>query len=399
VGNYPPPFGGVPKHLEDLAPYLHRKGWDVHVLSGGQGDIRREHGFTVYKESRPALRRRLGTVAFLGREAAAGRASPAFSAARLLPFRVWAAAMTRVSQAARVIERSDIRVISAYNLITGVPTGLIAAEMYGIPLVVTNLGEIYSHRRAIDGQLAMVQRAVQVASALTSLTRHCADSYRQVGLSPDVRVLHYGIDWRRFAEARGGRTLRARLGISDAANVVLYVGRLVRDMGLHLLLDGLPALLGSDRSVHVLVVGAEGELRPAVEDAVRRWPGRVASAVDVPEEELPQYYAAATVVAAPTLGARACGSLAAAEAMAAAKPVVAARVGGIPEYVSDGETGVLVRPDDVEALVAGILDLLRDRARLRRFGEQGRERVIELFDSERCNARLEALFREVGGVR
>jgi glycosyltransferase involved in cell wall biosynthesis len=367
----------------------------VHVLSGGTTGTHRQDGFTVYKDPRGKLTRRVGTVGFLARSALAGRLGPALAARGRLPGAVWAAMMTRVSLAARIIEAHDIRVISAYNLLAGAPVGVIAAEMYRLPVVVTNLGEIYSHRQAIDRQVAMIRHITEAATVLTSLTRHCADSYRALGFAPEVRVLHYGIDRGRFDGGQGGGALRSRLGIPSDAEVVLYVGRLVRDMGLQLLLEGLPDLLGKHPSARVVVAGASGELQEAVTSAATRWPGRVVLAVDVPEEELPQFYAAATVVVAPTLGARACGSLVAAEAMAAGKPVVASRIGGIPEYVAEGETGLLVPPGDSGALIEAVLELLTEPARMVRLGEAGRARVAQLFDAERTDALLECLFREV----
>jgi glycosyltransferase involved in cell wall biosynthesis len=145
----------------------------------------------------------------------------------------------------------------------------------------------------------------------------------------------------------------------------------------------------------VVIAGASGELTIAAREAATRWAGRVSVVEDVPEGELASYYAAATLVVAPTIGARACGSLASAEAMAAGKPVVASRVGGIPEYVDEGTTGLLVPPADPAALCGAILTLLDDPARLAEFGRRGRERVVERFDGERTNAAIEALFREV----
>jgi glycosyltransferase involved in cell wall biosynthesis len=394
IGNYPPPFGGVPKHLEDLVPHLVERGWDVHVLSGGTSGTRRGEGFTVYKDPRPAMQRRLGTAWFLSRISVGRRGRPALAAARMLPPAVWIRTMTRVSLAARIIERHDIRLISAYNLLLGAPVGAIAAEMYRLPLVVTNLGEIYSHRAEIERQLPMIRHITRVATVLTSLTRHCADSYRELGMHPEVRVLHYGIDHARFGSREGGDGIRRRLGITPGADVVLYVGRMVRDMGLHVLLDALPSLLERPSAL-VVIAGASGELTIAAREAATRWAGRVSVVEDVPEGELASYYAAATLVVAPTIGARACGSLASAEAMAAGKPVVASRVGGIPEYVDEGTTGLLVPPADPAALCGAILTLLDDPARLAEFGRRGRERVVERFDGERTNAAIEALFREV----
>jgi glycosyltransferase involved in cell wall biosynthesis len=85
--------------------------------------------------------------------------------------------------------------------------------------------------------------------------------------------------------------------------------------------------------------------------------------------------------------------------MAAGKPVVATRIGGIPEYVSDGVTGLLIPPDDSAALVGAVTSLLEAPARAVELGRRGRERVAELFDAERTSAAIEALFREVAGVR
>jgi glycosyltransferase involved in cell wall biosynthesis len=306
--------------------------------------------------------------------------------------------MTRVNLAADIIERHDIRVISAYNLLLGAPVGAIAAEMYRIPLVVTNFGEIYSHRTEIDRQIEMIRHVVRSAAALTSLTRHCADSYRELGMSPDVKVLHYGIDHERFAGGAGEAT-RRRLGLPPAADVVLYVGRLVRDMGLHVLLDGLPELLDRHPSVHVLIVGGSGNLRPDAERAAGKWGRRVVVVADASESDLPGCYAAATVVVAPTLGARAGGRRASAEALAARKPVVATRVGGIPEYVGEGQTGLLVPPGDSDALVHAVVSLLHDRDRLSQLGTAGRERVRRLFDNERTNDAIERLFRDVAEIR
>jgi len=168
---------------------------------------------------------------------------------------------------------------------------------------------------------------------------------------------------------------------------------------MQVLLDGIPLLLARSPSIHMLIAGGAGELTDAATAASSRWPTRVAVAVDVPEDALARYYAAATIVVAPTIGARACGSLASAEAMAAGKPVIATRVGGIPEYVSDGVTGLLVPPDDVDALVEATIGLLADRARLAEFGRRGCERAAALFDGDRTNGALESLFREVAGIR
>ena len=84
--------------------------------------------------------------------------------------------------------------------------------------------------------------------------------------------------------------------------------------------------------------------------------------------------------------------LAALEAMAASRPVVGTRVGGVPEVVVDGETGVIVEPDDPAALAAAVDELARRPARRRELGKQGRGRAASLFGADRMAARMLALY-------
>jgi len=78
-------------------------------------------------------------------------------------------------------------------------------------------------------------------------------------------------------------------------------------------------------------------------------------------------------------------------------PVVGARVGGIPELVADGESGILVPPEDPRALAAALDSLARDRGRLAELGRRGRERVATHFSAEQVGRRTVALYRELCG--
>ena len=88
------------------------------------------------------------------------------------------------------------------------------------------------------------------------------------------------------------------------------------------------------------------------------------------------------------------------EAMAAGLPIVASRVGGIPEIVQDGETGVLIPPQDPAALSAAAVRLLRDRDGSRRLGEAAARRAREHHSLRDVAARVDALYRDIlGGKR
>jgi glycosyltransferase involved in cell wall biosynthesis len=109
--------------------------------------------------------------------------------------------------------------------------------------------------------------------------------------------------------------------------------------------------------------------------------------------DLERIYADAWVVA---LSSRNEGSpVSLIEAMAAERPVVATRVGGVPDLVEDGVTGCLVPPDDAGALAEALVALLRDPECRRVLGKAARERVIHAFAADRLVADVDALYREL----
>lgn len=393
IGNYPPPFGGVPRHLEYLAPYLVENGWDVHILSGGQSGVERKNGVTIYKCKRG---RKLYTLAATVLKRTKQNRLPYKSLMVDSP-RHWLGCMASAAVGREIIEKVGICVISAYNLFSGGPVGAMLSEEYGIPLVLSNFGEIYSMPQFFRKNRELLHYVCGAARVFLSCSRHCAESYKLLGLAPQVTVILYGVDLQKFSPQNDGSEVRRKLGIPRTDRVVLFVGRMIRDMGLHTLLDAIPRVLSAINHVKFMIVGAKGELFPLALRLSTKYEKEVFPVPDVPLEELPLYYAASTIVVVPTQGDRACSSLAAIEAMATGKPVIAARVGGIPEVVVDGETGVLIPPEELSALSEAILHLLEDEPLMERMGMSGRHRVESKFDKYKTNQSIESLLRELAG--
>ncbi len=178
---------------------------------------------------------------------------------------------------------------------------------------------------------------------------------------------------------------------------VLFVGRLVERKGVLYLIEAIGRL--RDASIRLVIVG-DGPERPKLEDAARRLGGGVADRVEfrgkISATELQAAYAGANAFVLPSVfdarGDTEGLGVVALEAMNYGTPVVASRIGGIPDVVEDGVTGLLVPPGDAAALAAALRRVLDEPGLARKLGEAGRRRLHEQFSWEAITARWEAVY-------
>ena len=215
---------------------------------------------------------------------------------------------------------------------------------------------------------------------------------------------------RRY-RLRMDRTSRIPLGLEPMAvsngaqrsgpQRVLFVGRLERRKGVHTLLEAIPQVIEKYRGdVAFDLVGPDSVANPPnpatwVQLWNQRHPelrDRVKFHGEVLEEQLAHFYAGCDVFVAPSLFES--FGLIYLEAMAQKKPVVGTRIGGIPEVVADGETGLLVSPGDAKGLADALVRLLEDRSFAARLGAAGRERFDRHFSSSVMAERQLSFFKE-----
>jgi phosphatidylinositol alpha-1,6-mannosyltransferase len=167
--------------------------------------------------------------------------------------------------------------------------------------------------------------------------------------------------------------------------VILTVARLVRRKGIKYLIEAMPRVLRSLPDTVLLVVG-DGPEKPRLEEEARilGLASRVSFLGKVPEQKLIAFYQASDVFVLPAIVDSEMNTeglgVVLLEAMSMGKPVVASGVGGIPEAVVNGETGLLVKPQDPNDLADAIIRLLGNSELSRKMGDNGRQRVKEVFD-------------------
>ncbi len=207
---------------------------------------------------------------------------------------------------------------------------------------------------------------------------------RRASEEEDFEIVHYGISSAGAAVPYGGAEPR-----------LLCVGRLIPIKG-HLVL--LRALAQARARVPGLVldVAGRGPLEPALKAYAKEL--GVADAVRFLGFVSPVQTAIknAAIVVVPSLGEG--FGMVALEAMERERPVIASSVGGLPEIVADGVTGLVVPSADAEALADAIVALADDLTRAAEMGRAGRERALAEFTPERCVERIEALYARALGL-
>ena len=275
-----------------------------------------------------------------------------------------------------------------------VHTHLVHGDLYGALAAVATGARLVSTKHNDDpfragpfrfAERALTLRAARVIAITDALRRF---NVERVGLpAGKVVTVHYGMDVPPTAWAAP-----ARLPLPEDARLLVAVCRLDRQKGLDVAVRAL-AQVRERHPMTVLAVLGEGPEREALAALAHELgiggalllPGRVGDVAAV--------LRAAEVVVHP---ARWEGfGLALLEAMLCERPVVASRVSSIPEIVTDGETGLLVPPDDATALAAAVGRLLDDPALASRLGASGAERARAEFSVARMAERTLAVYHSV----
>ncbi len=227
--------------------------------------------------------------------------------------------------------------------------------------------------------------------AVFTVSRQIEARCKEVGLRVDRVFWAPGMaDLPRFSPDDDGRAIREEFKLGDAP-VVVAVSRLAPNRGHELLLVGFQRLLADLPEARLLLVG-KGETRARLETLVQELGlGERVVFTGYRDRDLPAVLGAADCFALMAAGSDD-SCRAALEAMAAGRPVVARRVGALPETVVHGETGLLVDEDTAD-VAAALLCLLADRGRARTMGLAGRRRAEQEFPPERAVVTVEEVYR------
>jgi glycosyltransferase involved in cell wall biosynthesis len=321
--------------------------------------------------------------------------------------------------AVRKLQRAGFEVTVIDEPDDAIATGILAAHLADLRADVVHnhmyRAEVVGTKAAIALATVGHRRPWVLSTVHSSRIRSCEDQEELRRLTPAIdrlivvshaidrkvveegrlgapRVLIYnGVDLERYDHQDPCCTLREEFGMEPGSSIVGVVGRLELEKGHPTLLEAWPLVLRDVPDAYLLIVG-EGTRQEALHQIAREQGVERHVIFTGRRDDIPAVTAALDVAVLPSY--REAQGLTILEAMALSRPVVASNVGGIPEMIENGVTGLLVPPHDPPALAGAIARLLRDHPYADMLGRAGHDLVHDRFCVQLMVNKVQELYDE-----
>ena len=354
----------------------------LHSGAGGSGVVATEVGV--------GLARRGHTVHFVANSVPfrlndLGHPNIYFHQVETMSYPLFDSPLTTLSEASKlteVIEEYGVEVIHAHYAIPHAAAAILARDMARVPVppaVVTTLHGTDVTLVGLDrAYLRTTQYSIEHSDAVTAVSRYLAlYTHAEMGVKRHIAVVPNAVDSTRF-RPDGSAELRLRYAHPEE-KLLTHVSNF---RGVKRVEDVIRTFAGVAEEIgaRLLMIGDGPERPKAFELAAKLGvSGRVAFLGSFPRVE--HLLSVSDLFLLPS--SEESFGLAALEAMASGVPVVASRTGGIPEVVTDGETGYLCAVGDAAGMATAALTLLKDPVRHKRFSEAARARAVEVYSEEK----------------
>lgn len=281
----------------------------------------------------------------------------------------------------KLVRRFAPHLLHAHTATPDGYTGLLLKRKFGLPLVVSLRGSdvnVYPYRDRWTFYLT--QRVISEADGLIAVSQALKSGAEKIARPMrEIKVVYTGCDTKKFLFDKGARMeLRQKLKIPPTDPVLIFVGHIIKPKGIYDLLEAFSRAHRRYPNLHLIIVGAGEESKKLKKVAeikgLKEW---VYFMGPQPHDEIPKWLSAADIFVLPSW--REGLPNAVVEAMACERPVIATRVGGIPEAVEDNESGILIEKQNIESLKEAIIALVEDKSKREKMGHRGREIVTEKF--------------------
>ena len=267
---------------------------------------------------------------------------------------------------------------------------VLAARALGKPCVVKVHGSDLNEVAKLPAPRAVLARVLPLADAMVSVSAPLSNELEELGVArAKIHLVANGVDTAVFAP-RDKREARRKLGLSETAPLVVFVGRIEPKKGMLELLEAIPRVLERAPGAVFALIG-DGPLSERVKETAASLGGAILAPGARPLREVAQWLTACDVFTLPSWMEGTPNVVL--EALASGRPVVATRVGGIPHVLPDPDAGRLVPARDAVALADALVETI-DRARSGGFAPE----KVAAFGPKSWQENAGALFDVLEGV-
>jgi glycosyltransferase involved in cell wall biosynthesis/GT2 family glycosyltransferase len=288
----------------------------------------------------------------------------------------------------KLIKKRKINIVHANT--TTATYGALAGKLARIPV-------IWHIREDLSGRPALTQLIRLLSDKVIVLSLETKSRLKQ--FIPESTLAHIpnGIDVKRCEDHKAMKDIRKELKIDPNSPIVGMVGSIEERKGIKYLIEAASLVKKEIPDVNFVFVGAplpgnkgyQGKMEKLAEDLGLKDTVKFVGQ----KENVLDYLSAFDIFVLPSLWEGM--SRVILEAMACGKPVIATSVGGTPEIIESGKSGILVPPENSSALLKVIIEALEDKEKLNSLAQAGKKRIEEDFSIEKCTNNIEALYKEI----
>lgn len=337
IGSWPPPFGGIASHLNQLLPEIVKRGYDVQVFSYHEkkNEISIiDNGVNItFFSPKDYLKKRL-----------------LFIIGKLIPFwrnlsrSTWKDMVIGATVAVKIESKimvNKTNIIFTYDNDKLFLNPFISKKDINA-IFSTIYADFYLYPLRYVPQKYFLKICLSHTTKVLSCSRYCAESASNfLNSSFPTQVIFNNVDQNKFSPEISGLKVRSAFNIEKDQILLLTMARVSNAMGIDFILKIAPKLLNEFPKLVILIAGASGDLSEEVEKQSLIY-DRLKFKFNVRDEEKAEYFSACDIFSAPTKDLHACMGIANIEAMMTGKPVISSKSGGHTETIDDGGSGFLI---------------------------------------------------------
>ncbi len=262
-----------------------------------------------------------------------------------------------------------------------------------VPFILTlQEGDPFEHiRKRVHITYPFFKKLFGIADHIQAISTYLADWAKSMGATCPIDVVPNAVDYEKFAQAispERRKEIRSSVGVADNEVLLVTASRLVKKNAVDVIIDSLVSL----NPIYKLLVLGSGEDEKKLKEQVTRLKldGRVIFKGFVPHLELPAYLQSSDIFIRPSRSEGLGNSFL--EAMAAGIPVIATRVGGIPDFLIDGETGLFCEVDHPRSITQKVEKLSKDKESREYIIKRAREMVKEKYGWDRVAGEMKGIY-------